>query len=140
VAEGRRIVACDFGRLLGPRAGGRPLILASLAGQLEKLLADARPDIVVVETSFSARLPRAVIALAETRGALLSVLGSWGGEVAEVEPARVKSAVVGYGRAEKSQVAFMVQRHLALPTAPPPDAADALAIAICHVVSTRAGW
>ena len=62
-------------------------------------------------------------------------LGRWGGEVVEVEPARVKAAVVGYGRAEKRQVAYVVRHALALPAEPPTDAADALAIALCHLRS-----
>jgi crossover junction endodeoxyribonuclease RuvC len=71
--------------------------------------------------------------LAETRGALLAVLGRWGGEVVEYEPARVKAAIVGYGRAEKRQMVFVVQRRLQLPEPPPEDAADALALALCHL-------
>ena len=71
--------------------------------------------------------------LAETRGALLAVVGRWGGEFVEYEPARVKAAVVGYGRAEKQQMVFVVQRRLQLAEPPSEDEADALALALCYL-------
>lgn len=86
-----------------------------------------------METPFSSHNPRSALALAESRGALLATLGRWGGEVVEYEPARVKAAVVGHGRAEKKQVSFVVQRLLGLTAVPPEDAADALALACCHL-------
>jgi crossover junction endodeoxyribonuclease RuvC len=88
-----------------------------------------------VETPFFGRFPKAALALAEARGALLAVLGRWGGEVVELEPARVKAAIVGHGRAEKQQVAFVVRHALGLGELPAPDAADALALALCHLRS-----
>ena len=127
------MIAVEFGRLLPRRNLARPAALASLADQLATLLGRLSPDVVVVETPFTARFPKAALALAETRGALLAVLGRWGGEVVEIAPARVKAAVVGNGRAEKRQVAFVVCHALGLDEEPPADAADALAIALCHV-------
>jgi len=62
-------------------------------------------------------------------------LGRWGGRVVEIEPARMKAAVVGHGRAEKQQVAYVVRHALKLSEEPPADAADALALALCHVRS-----
>jgi crossover junction endodeoxyribonuclease RuvC len=130
------VTALEFGRILPRRNLARPAALAALTGALEELLARLSPEVVVIETSFAARFPKAALALAETRGALLVALGRWGGEVVEVEPARVKAAIVGYGRAEKRQVAYVVRHALALPAEPPADAADALAIALCHLRST----
>jgi crossover junction endodeoxyribonuclease RuvC len=129
------VSAVEFGRLLPHRDLSRPGVLATLSAQLEELLARLSPDVVVVETPFTGRFPKAALVLAETRGALLAVLGRWGGEVVEYEPARVKAAVVGHGRAEKQQVAYVVRHALNLAAEPPPDAADALAIALCHVRS-----
>ncbi len=125
--------AVEFGRLLPNRGLSRPAALAALSAQLEELLARLSPDVVVVETPFAGRFPQAALALAEARGALLAALGRWGGEVVEYEPARVKAAVVGHGRAEKRQVAYIVRHALGLAAEPPSDAADALAIALCHV-------
>ena len=76
---------------------------------------------MAVETPFSARFLTASLMFAETRGALLAVLGRWGGEVVEYEPARVKAAIVGYGRAEKRQMVFVVQRRLQLAEPPSED-------------------
>jgi crossover junction endodeoxyribonuclease RuvC len=127
------VSAVEFGRLLPSRGLSRPGALAALGEQLGGLLARLSPDVVVIEAPFSARYPKAALALAETRGALLAALGRWGGEIVEVAPARVKAAVVGNGRAEKRQVAYVVRHSLGLAEEPPADAADALAIALCHL-------
>jgi crossover junction endodeoxyribonuclease RuvC len=105
-----------------------------LAAEVESLLERSMPDVVVVETPFSAKYPKSALALAEARGALLVALGRWGGTLVELEPARVKAAVVGHGRADKRQVSFVVQRQLRLPVAPTEDAADALALALSYLL------
>lgn len=133
--RGREVVTASFGCLRPPRGAPRSLALARLAELLDEVLVRERPDAAVVEVAFAAAVPRAALALAEARGALLATLGRRGVPVMEVEPARVKMAVVGFGRAEKRQVAFMVQHHLGLAAAPPADAADALALALCHIWS-----
>jgi crossover junction endodeoxyribonuclease RuvC len=137
--RGRILHTEGFGCLRPPRKGGRATALAALAMQLEDLLASMLPDVVAVETTFTARFPKASLALAEARGALLSVLGRWGGEVVEYEPARIKAAVVGNGVADKRQVAYVVRHELKLEREPASDAADALAIAVCYLRSTRTG-
>ena len=131
----RTATAIEFGRLLPRRSLSRPAALAALTEQLEELLVRVIPDVVVIETPFTGRFPKAALALAESRGALLVALGRWGGEVVEIEPARVKAAVVGHGRAEKRQVAYIVRHALGLRVEPPADAADALALALCHLRS-----
>lgn len=131
----RTVTSVEFGRFLPRRDLSRPAALASLTEQLEQLLARLAPDVVVIETPFTGRFPKAALALAETRGALLVALGRWGGRVVEIEPARMKAAVVGHGRAEKQQVAYVVRHALKLSKEPPADAADALALALCHVRS-----
>jgi crossover junction endodeoxyribonuclease RuvC len=129
------VTSVEFGRFLPRRNLSRPAALASLTEQLEQLLARLAPDVVVIETPFTGRFPKAALALAETRGALLVALGRWGGRVVEIEPAKMKAAVVGHGRAEKQQVAYVVRHALKLSKEPPADAADALALALCHVRS-----
>lgn len=131
----RTVTSVEFGRFLPRRNLSRPAALASLTEQLEQLLARLAPDVVVIETPFTGRFPKAALALAETRGALLVALGRWGGRVVEIEPAKMKAAVVGHGRAEKQQVAYVVRHALKLSKEPPADAADALALALCHVRS-----
>lgn len=131
--DGRALRSVCFGCLHGRRTVSRSQVLAALAGELEALVGQLQPDVVAVETAFAARFPKAALALAETRGALLVVLGQWGGPVFDYEPARVKAAIVGFGRAEKRQVAYVVSRFLGLDSAPPSDAADALAVALCHL-------
>jgi len=131
----RNVTSVEFGRFLPRRNLSRPAALASLTEQLEQLLARLAPDVVVIETPFTGRFPKAALALAETRGALLVALGRWGGTVVEIEPAKMKAAVVGHGRAEKQQVAYVVRHALKLSKEPPADAADALALALCHVRS-----
>jgi crossover junction endodeoxyribonuclease RuvC len=126
-----RVRALGFGCRRPPPKLGRPAALAAIAAKLEEVLAEHPPDVVAVETPFAARFPRAGLALAEARGALLAVLGRWGGRIVELEPAHVKAVVVGSGRAEKQQVAYVVRLELGLEALPPGDAADALAIAMC---------
>ena len=132
----RRIVATEFGCIHPVRGPSRAAILGSLQDQLALLLERLAPDVVAVETPFAGRHPQAALALAEARGAILSALGRWGGEVVEYAPARVKAAVVGNGRAEKQQVAFVIRHALQLEVVPAADAADALAVALCHLRST----
>lgn len=131
-AEGAPILVAH-GRISLPRAAGRPAALERLQHELSGLLARFRPDVAVLESLFSARYPGSSLALAEVRGAALAVLGSWGGAVQEFPPAQVKLAVVGHGRAEKRQVAFVVQHTFGLATSPPFDAADAIALALCYL-------
>lgn len=122
-----------YGRIVLPRSAGRATALERVQDELEGLLATFRPDVVVIESSFTAKYPRSSLALAEVRGAALAVLGRWGGAVREYPPAQVKAAVVGNGRAEKRQVAFVVQHTFGLPSPPPFDAADAIALAVCYL-------
>lgn len=131
--DSRNAAVVEYGCLRPSRAANRATTLAFLSTRLAELLGRLGPDVVAIETPFAARFPAAALALAETRGALLAALGQWGGEVVEIEPAKVKAAIVGHGRAEKQQVVFVVQRQLDLPEPPPEDAADALALALCYL-------
>ncbi len=93
-----------------------------------------KPDVLVTETAFAGKNVRSALKIGEARGAVLVAAVGNGLEVAEYSPAEVKKAVVGNGRAHKSQVQQMVRLILGLPEIPEPeDAADALAIALCHV-------
>ena len=92
-----------------------------------------QPQVAILETPFHGINTRSLLVLAQARGALLAVLAGHGVEIGEYTPAEVKSAVTGQGRASKEQVARMVQLHLSLQgRSLTPDAADALAMAICY--------
>jgi crossover junction endodeoxyribonuclease RuvC len=102
--------------------------------RLETLIHEHRPDQVAIEDVFYALNVKSALKLGQVRGVAMLAAANAGLEVAEYAPLSIKSAVVGYGRAEKHQVQHMVARLLALAEPPEPaDASDALAIAICHL-------
>ena len=103
---------------------------------LEELVAAFRPDAVAIEELFFNTNITTGIAVAHGRGVILLALRRSGVPIYEYTPLQVKQAVVGYGRAEKRQVIDMVKRILNMKNAPKPDdAADAVAIALCHARS-----
>jgi crossover junction endodeoxyribonuclease RuvC len=111
-----------------------PVRLATIFDRMEAIIGQHRPDNVAIEDVFYARNVKSALKLGQVRGVAMVVASRAGLEVAEYSPLTIKSAVVGYGRAEKQQVQHMVARLLDLPSIPePPDVADALAIAICHL-------
>jgi len=111
-----------------------PARLATIFERLGAVIAEHQPDRVAIEDVFYALNVKSALKLGQVRGVAMLVASSAGLEVAEYSPLSIKCAVVGYGRAEKSQVQHMVTRLLNLAEIPePPDAADALAIAICHL-------
>lgn len=106
--------------------------LAEIGGGLRDLLAEVRPDAVAMEEAFYGKNVQSTLALGEARGVALFVTAEQGLVVAGYPPATVKQAVVGHGRATKQQIGYLVRALLAMRRTPEPDAADALAIAICH--------
>jgi crossover junction endodeoxyribonuclease RuvC len=113
-----------------------PEKLLRIHEHLGALLEDCRPDCVAIENLFHATNVRSALKLGHARGVAMLAAVEAGVPVAEYTPAEIKRAVVGYGRAEKHQVQQMVKMLLGLGELPSPhDAADALAVAICHVHS-----
>jgi crossover junction endodeoxyribonuclease RuvC len=111
-----------------------PARLAHCFRELGEAIAAHRPDVVAIEDVFYAVNAKSALKLGHVRGVAMLAAAVAGVEVADYSPLSVKSAVVGYGKAEKSQVQEMVMRLLKLEARPdPPDIADALAIAICHL-------
>jgi len=103
---------------------------------LAAVIAECRPDCVAIENLFYATNARSALRLGHARGVAMLAAIEAGVTVVEYTPAEIKRAVVGYGRAEKGQVAQMVKMLLGLDTIPKPhDATDALAVAICHLHS-----
>ena len=104
---------------------------------MNELISSFSPDVMSIEELFFNTNITTGIAVAHARGVILLSAYRAGVQVFEYPPLKVKQAVVGYGRAEKNQVIDMVRRILALPAAPKPDdAADAVALAICHARSS----
>ena len=100
---------------------------------LASLLREFRPDCVAIESLFHAVHARSALQLGHARGVAMLAAVEAGLPIVEYTPAEIKRAVVGYGRADKHQVQHMVKLILGLATVPTPnDAADALAVAICH--------
>jgi crossover junction endodeoxyribonuclease RuvC len=109
-----------------------PIRLGIIARDIAHVIAEERPTEVAVERVFVNMNPNSTLLLGQARGAAIAAAVLAGLPVHEYTAGQVKQAVVGRGRAVKSQVQEMVRRLLELPGAPSPDAADALACAICH--------
>jgi crossover junction endodeoxyribonuclease RuvC len=111
-----------------------PQRLAQVYAELTALMEMWQPEVVAIEEVFFAANAKSALKLGQVRGVAMLAAANCGLPVAEYAPLSIKSAVVGYGLAAKEQVQFMVARLLDLERAPEPaDAADALAIAICHI-------
>ncbi len=123
----------DSGTLTLPPAGGIGARLARLHGECGKLITRFVPAAVVLERAFVARNVQSAFRLGEARGAVLAAVAGAGVPLHEYTPAEVKLATVGYGRADKDAMIRGVAMRLALPSPPRSDAADALALALCHL-------
>jgi len=108
---------------------------ALLCGLIEKFA----PDVMAVESIFSALNVRTALRLAEVRGVVLLAAAQHGVEVHSYAPREVKATIAGHGHADKRQMQIMVRAILSMSTSPgPPDAADALAVALCHLQMEQA--
>ena len=116
-------------------AGNSPLssFMITLYNQLLAVIDAIEPDAIAIEDIFYGKNVKSLIKQAQVRGVAILAGSIRRIPVFEYSPLEVKQAVVGYGRAEKSQVQNMVTTILHLSTIPPADAADALAVAICHI-------
>jgi crossover junction endodeoxyribonuclease RuvC len=123
----------DFGAIRPPRtAKGHERYLVIFEA-IEHLIKEFKPDAVAVETQFVYKNVQSALKLGMARGAVIIAAARNKVEVFEYAPTKAKLAVVGHGSASKHQVQQMVQMQLKLPKPPEPhDAADALALAICH--------
>lgn len=115
-----------------------PKRLKKIYEKLEEILEKHKPDGMAIEDLFFAKNVRAALKLGEAKGVAILAAVKRGIPVFEYSPLEVKQSVVGYGSAEKKQVQYMVKTLLGLKTVPhPPDLADALALAICHIHTHR---
>ncbi len=125
------VIRTERGRSQGAR-------LHELYRDVRAILAEFTPQVAAIEEVFVNRNLRTAVAVGRASGVVMLALTEAGVEVHEYTPSRVKSAVTGYGRAPKEQVQRTVARRLGMGTVPePPDAADALAVALCHLQMAR---
>jgi len=132
--RGPRLVCQSFGAIHLPKNQPLASRLNQVFNQLTAELERWQPDTVAVEEVFYSVNAKSALKLGQVRGVALLSAARLSIPVAEYAPLKIKSSVVGYGLAQKEQVQFMVARLLGLDAPPQPaDAADALAIAICHI-------
>ena len=133
-ARESRLVCKAMGGIRLPKAESTAERLEHVYRELTAQLEQWQPDSVAIEEVFYSVNVKSALKLGQVRGVALLAAACRGLPVAEYAPLRIKSSVVGYGLAKKEQVQFMVARLLELAEVPEPaDAADALAIAICHI-------
>jgi crossover junction endodeoxyribonuclease RuvC len=138
--RGDRVTYRAGGVIVTPPGDDAPKRLRTIYDQFNVLLDEWRPEEVATERLFFTNNVTTGIPVGRALGVILLALAQRGLPWTEYTPTQVKSAVVGTGRAEKKQVQFMVTRLLGLAALPKPDdAADALAVAICHAHSMRLG-
>jgi len=134
--RGHVLTAAAGGVIATPPDMPLPDRLRTLADELRSLVADFRPDTVVVERVFFQVNARTAMATGQAAGVALMAAAESGCEVVQYTSNEVKQALVGYGSATKDQVQRMVASVLRLDAPPrPPDVADALALAVCHLSS-----
>lgn len=130
--------AIDFGVIRTPAEDPLPRRLQTLYNELLSLLNRHHPHAVAVEELFFAKNARTALTVGHARGVVLLATAQSGAQIFQYKPAEVKQAVTGYGSAEKRQIQEMVRLLLGLDDIPrPDDAADALAVALCHFQSAR---
>ena len=120
------------GTISCPQTWERSRCLAKISEVLRGEIQKHHPTVCIVEGLFYAQNLQTALIMGEARGAALAAIAGSGIQIFEIAPRKVKQAIVGYGAAQKSAVAKMVQRLLNLSELPAPDAADALALALVH--------
>jgi crossover junction endodeoxyribonuclease RuvC len=122
----------ECGTITGRARDSRAVRLREIGANLRELFLEARPSAIAMEQAFFGSNAQSTLALGEARGVVMAVAGETGLSIWGYSPATVKKTVVGHGRATKDQVGYLVRALLKLRRVPAPDAADALAIALCH--------
>ncbi len=129
----KKDMVLDYGAITTPKEDSMPIRLQSIEGALNFLFEKFKPDVVAIEELFYFKNQKTVIPVAQARGVIVLTCQKYCGNIYEYTPLQIKQALTGHGRAEKAQVQYMVKAILGLNSIPKPDdAADALAVAICH--------
>lgn len=138
-AEKNRLQSLDYGIISTDKKTPSHIRLETIYDNLTSLIKSHKPDCLVIEQLFFNTNSKTAISVGQARGTVMLAAAKNGLEFHEYTPLQVKQAVCGYGRAEKQQVAKMVQLILKMEEIPKPDdAADALALGICH--SNNIDW
>ena len=134
-SKGSRMTAVEYGKIATPASQPHSRCLNHIDTKIREIIARTRPDAVSIEGIFFCKNVRTAVVLGEARGVVIAACAAAGVPVFEYAPRRVKQALVGFGGADKSQVGKMISAMLGLAERPEEDAADALAMAICHIHS-----
>ena len=138
-----KIFLVDYGCIVTPKEDPMPLRLYSIQKNLKRLLRQYKPDCIVVEQLFFGVNSRTAMTVGQARGVVLSAAASYKLPVFEYQGLHVKSVLTGNGRADKKQIQKSVMKYLNIRKLKKPvngyidDAADALAVAICHVIKSQ---
>jgi crossover junction endodeoxyribonuclease RuvC len=132
------LTVVDYGIIRTPAKSPMPQRLLQLYRELKQIALLHRPDSGAVEKLFFQKNVRTAISVGQGRGVAILALAEADIEIAEYSPLEIKQSIAGYGGADKAQMQYMVKALLHLDEIPQPDdAADALAVAVCHIHSAR---
>ena len=132
------LIAVDYGVIQTPAKNPMPERLVQIYRKMKEIVLLYQPDCAAVEKLFFQKNVRTAISVGQGRGVAILAVAEAGIMVAEYSPLAIKQAVTGYGKADKGQIQQMVRALLNLDEIPKPDdAADALAVAICHLHSAK---
>jgi len=134
---GNQFTCLDHGEIKNPATLLPSLCLVKIADIVTGLIDRYRPEVMAIEGLVYVQNTRIAFTLGQVRGVIIAAAARQGIPVYEYAPRKVKQSVTGQGGAGKSQVATMIKAQLGLNETPPPDAADALALALCHAQSCR---
>lgn len=136
--ENSKSVCADYGVITTPKTDNTPKRLLLIASALEELITKYKPEAVAVEELFFNTNVKTAINVAQARGIILYISLKCGCKLYEYTPLQIKQGLTGYGRADKNQIQQMVKVLLNLKALPKPDdAADALAVALCHLQTNK---
>ena len=130
----------DYGIISTPKDENLAVRLVMLEKGIKQIIETYKPDEIAVEELFFAKNVKTAISVAHARGVILLTANKECGKLYEYTPLQIKQALTGYGRADKNQIQQMVKTFLNLKSIPKPDdAADALAVALCHAQTNKLG-
>ena len=130
----------DYGIISTPKEESLPVRLCMLEKGIKQIIDKFKPDEIAIEELFFAKNVKTAISVAHARGVILLTANKECGKLYEYTPLQIKQALTGYGRADKNQIQQMVKTFLGLKAVPKPDdAADALAVALCHSRTNKLG-